>query len=71
MVIGIALLILNIITAPTLPGSAGLVDIGHFAGLWFTVVSIKMIRVAKCFIGNRAIDKSASHPAPLGAGPRS
>jgi len=71
IVIGIALLTLNIITAPNPPGSAGLVDLGPFAGLWFMVVSIQMLRVAKCFIGNRVVDKPASPPAPPGAGPRS
>jgi len=71
IVIGIALLILNLITAPNPPGSAGLVDLGPFAGLWFMAVSIKMLRVAKFFIGNRAVDISASLPAPPGVGPRS
>lgn len=47
MVISLALLGFNIAAAPNPPGSAGLVDLGPLVGLWFIVVSIQMIRVAK------------------------
>lgn len=41
------LLILNVATAPTPPGSAGLVDLGPLTGLWFLAVSIQMLRSAR------------------------
>jgi len=52
MVIGMALLALNVATAPNPPGSTGLVDLGPLVGLWFLVVSIQMVRVAKLMTNN-------------------
>lgn len=39
-----ALLVLNIATFPIPPASAGSVDLGPFAGLWYLVVTIQIIR---------------------------
>lgn len=45
VVIGAAGLILNSWTFPDPPGSSGLIDIGPFVGLFFTVVTIQLIRL--------------------------
>lgn len=39
-----ALLVLNIATFPIPPASAGSVDLGPFAGLWYLIVTIQIIR---------------------------
>ncbi|MBZ5499446.1 MAG: hypothetical protein LAP85_23860 [Acidobacteriia bacterium] len=40
---GSLLLLLNLWTFPTPPGESGLIDIGPFVGLWFVVVSVRML----------------------------
>lgn len=42
--VAVALLVLNIATFPIPPASAGSVDLGPFAGLWYLVVTIQIIR---------------------------
>ncbi len=40
---GLLLLILNLWTFPTPPGESGLFDLGPFVGLWFVVLSLRML----------------------------
>jgi hypothetical protein len=44
---GLLLLVLNLWTFPTPPGDAGLFDAGPFVGLWFFVLSLRMLLSAK------------------------
>ena len=44
---GLLLLILNLWTFPTPPGESGLFDVGPFVGLWFVVLSLRMLFSAK------------------------
>ncbi len=50
------LLIFNVATAPTPPGSAGLVDLGPLTGLWFLAVSIQMLRAARTIVRSPALE---------------
>jgi hypothetical protein len=47
IVVGAALLGVNVATAPNPPGSAGLIDLGPLVGLWSIIVNIQMVRIAK------------------------
>jgi hypothetical protein len=47
LLLGAALLILNLIPFPTPPSAAGLVDLGPFVGLWYLVVTIQARRSLK------------------------
>jgi hypothetical protein len=47
MIVSGAGLILNLITFPLNPGEQGLIDAGPFFGLWFTVVTIQVLRSLK------------------------
>jgi hypothetical protein len=42
--IGVLLLVLNLVTFPTPPASAGLIDIGPVMGVWYLVISVQMLR---------------------------
>jgi hypothetical protein len=44
---GLLLLVLNLWTFPTPPGDAGLFDAGPFVGLWFVVLSLRMLLSVK------------------------
>jgi len=44
ILIGLLGLAFNIYTFPANPGTAGLIDMGPFVGLWFLVVTIQVIR---------------------------
>jgi hypothetical protein len=41
---GLLLLVFNLITFPTPPDSAGLVDVGPIMGVWYLVISVQMLR---------------------------
>jgi hypothetical protein len=47
IMVGTALLGVNIAAAPNPPGSAGLIDLGPLVGLWSIIVNIQMVRIAK------------------------
>ncbi len=47
IVVGAALLGVNIATAPNPPGSSGLIDLGPLVGLWSIIINIQMVRIAK------------------------
>jgi hypothetical protein len=40
---GLLLLVLNLWTFPIPPGESGLFDVGPFVGLWFMVLSVRML----------------------------
>ncbi len=42
--LGAGLAVLNLATFPTPPANAGLFDLGPFAGLWYTAVSVQALR---------------------------
>lgn len=42
IVLGVALLVLNLSTFPTPPGEAGSVDVGPFVGLWFLAIAVRV-----------------------------
>jgi hypothetical protein len=44
LIVAVPLAVLNLATAPTPPGSAGLVDLGPVIGLWFLATAIQTIR---------------------------
>ncbi len=44
---GLLLLVLNLWTFPTPPGESGLFDIGPFVGLWYVVLSVRMLLSVK------------------------
>ncbi len=44
ILLGLAGLAFNIYTFPANPGTAGLIDVGPLVGLWFLLVTIKIIR---------------------------
>jgi hypothetical protein len=43
VVVGTALLVLNVVAFPEPPGTAGLVDIGPLVGLWYTGLTVRAI----------------------------
>ncbi|UCE39881.1 MAG: hypothetical protein JSV17_10365 [Candidatus Aminicenantes bacterium] len=47
--IGHFLLVFNLSTFPTPPGDAGLIDLGPFAGIWYLLVTVQIIRSLKWF----------------------
>jgi len=44
MLVGAALLVLNLQTFPTPPANAGLFDLGPVLGLWYLAVTIQVAR---------------------------
>jgi hypothetical protein len=44
ILLAVGLFALNVYTFPTPPGEAGLIDLGPFAGLWYLVVAIIVLR---------------------------
>lgn len=58
-----ALLVLNIATFPIPPASAGSFDLGPFAGLWYLVVTIQIIR-SLGWARREILDRSAASKAP-------
>lgn len=47
MLVGLLLLALNIATFPTPPAEAGLFDAGPFVGLWYVLLSARVLAVAR------------------------
>jgi hypothetical protein len=47
VLLGALLLVLNIGTCPKPPAEAGLFDIGPFVGLWYIVLSVRVLLVAR------------------------
>ena len=44
LLVALALLVLNVVAFPTPPASAGSVDLGPVAGLWYLVITIMILR---------------------------
>ncbi len=51
---GLLLLVLNLWTFPTPPVESGLVDVGPFIGLWFVVLSVRMMFSVKWWTNQHA-----------------
>ncbi len=47
VLVGALLLVLNTATFPTPPTNAGLFDVGPFVGLWYVVLSFRVLQVAR------------------------
>ena len=57
---GLLLLALNLWTFPTPPGESGLFDVGPFVGLWFVVLSVRMLFSVKWWNARYVRAKTAS-----------
>jgi len=57
---GLLLLVLNLWTFPTPPGESGLFDVGPFVGLWFVVLSVRMLFSVKWWTARYVRAKTAS-----------
>ncbi len=51
---GLLLLVLNLWTFPIPPGESGLFDVGPFVGLWFVVLSVRMLFSVKWWTNQHA-----------------
>jgi hypothetical protein len=47
MLVGLVLLVLNIVTFPTPPAEAGLLDVGPFVGLWYILLSLRVLALVR------------------------
>ncbi len=52
---GSLLLVLNLWTFPIPPGESGLVDVGPFVGLWFVVLSVRMLFSVRWWKGRQEL----------------
>jgi len=47
MIIGLSLLILNMWTFPVPPANSGLIDVGPISGIWYLIISIRVLMSLK------------------------